>query len=976
MFEPSKTPRVFGLPPGVDFSRALLDGVFQRLSGTAPHAITSVQIYVNTRRTERRLSGLLDGMSPGFLPRIKVVSDIAHTPIPGLGSVPVVSSLRRRLELAQTVTALLDAEPDLAPRTAAFDLANSLADLMDEMQSEGVSPDVFRSLDVTAEHALHWQKSRSFLEILAPYFHDTSQLDTEARQRRAIIALVAHWAENPPNHPILVAGSTGSRGPTAMLMKAVAALPQGAVVLPGFDFEFPSELAEAGLGEDHPQARLVEFVRTFDLRPDQIERWTTQEPPSNERNALINLALRPAPVTDQWLSEGPKLRNLDAATSGLTLIEARDQRQEALAIALCLRKAAEDGQTATLISPDRRLTRQVTALLERWRIEPDDSAGRPLHLTPPGIFLGLIARTLAEPLTTERLLEILKHPLCNAASDQRGQHLGHVRALEQEQIRGKSPFVDFAPFVEWAGREEQPADRAGWVDWLCVLGQEPPKGRLNLEVWLELHQSRAEALVDGPDAKATNRLWSRDEGEAAAKVFAELNAHADASVPLSGSEYVALIRAVLNREEVVRRAETPYPGITIWGTIEARVGGADLVVLGGLNDGTWPGLPPPDPWLNRQMRQASGLLSPERRIGLSAHDFQQAIAGKSVILCRSLRDADAPTVPSRWITRLTNLMAGLPENGVPALENMRSRGKEWLRLADQIEQPATRVDPAPRPAPRPPATARPARLSVTQIRTLILDPYEIYARHILGLKALEPIRVQPDAMLRGQALHKVLENFIRATMEGAPLTAENLKAVANAVFAEQVPWPATRQMWAAQVARIADDFVRTEPDRQQAARPELLEKKGRIPIGDTGVDLTGIADRIDRAEDDRLVIYDYKSGALPTNAAITNFDKQLALLAHMAANGAFGLSDAEIVAAASYIGLKAPLKVQPVDTNAAEISETWSGLVTLIARYNLADTGFPALYRHLERPKWGDYLHLSRLGEWSLAHPPVPKDVG
>ena len=120
--------------------------------------------------------------------------------------------------------------------------------------------------------------------------------------------------------------------------------------------------------------------------------WHPAPPPAPERNALVSLALRPAPVTDQWRSEGAALAGtLAAACAGLAWVEAPDPRGEALAIALALREAAETGERAALVTPDRTLARRVTAELDRWGLIPDDSAGRPLALTPPGVLLRRLA---------------------------------------------------------------------------------------------------------------------------------------------------------------------------------------------------------------------------------------------------------------------------------------------------------------------------------------------------------------------------------------------------------------------------------------------------------------------------------------------------------------------------------------------------------------------------------------------------------
>ncbi|MEM1006445.1 MAG: double-strand break repair protein AddB, partial [Pseudomonadota bacterium] len=376
MFEPCALPRVFAVPPGVDFPKALVDGLRQRHSGP-PDALARLQLVVNTRRMARRVRDLFDQGPPCLLPHLSLVTDLGDSA--DLARIPpAVPPLRRRLELTQLIAKLLDQQPDLAARASLFDLSDSLAALFEEMHGEGVSPDAIRKLDVN-DMSGHWSRAQAFIGI-ADQFIDAADhaLDPQARQRRVVENLISRWQHRPPDHPIVLAGSTGSRGTTLMLMQAVAQLPQGALVLPGFDFDQPKavwdRLDDALISEDHPQYRFGKLMRDLDLTPDQIRPWTQDKPPSPQRNRLISLALRPAPITDAWMSEGPKLTGLDKATQDLTLVEAQSPRAEALTIAMRLRQAAETGQSAALITPDRMLTRQVSAALDRWNILPDDSA--------------------------------------------------------------------------------------------------------------------------------------------------------------------------------------------------------------------------------------------------------------------------------------------------------------------------------------------------------------------------------------------------------------------------------------------------------------------------------------------------------------------------------------------------------------------------------------------------------------------------
>jgi len=421
--------------------------------------------------------------------------------------------------------------------------------------------------------------------------------------------------------------------------------------------------------------------------------------------------------------------------------------------------------------------------------------------------------------------------------------------------------------------------------------------------------------------------------------------------------------------------------VMIWGTLEARVMGADLLILGGLNDGTWPDLPSPDPWLSRKMRADAGLLLPERRIGLSAHDFQQAIAASEVVLSRAIRDAEAETVPSRWLNRLVNLLTGLRAQGGPeALATIRSRGAAMLALASAIDAPGPEdfAGPAPRPSPRPPVEARPDNLSVTQIQTLIRDPYAIYARNILRLSPLDPLHPDPDARLRGVIMHDVLEEFIRETRDGLPDDArDRLMAIAQRHLDEKAPWPSTRRLWFARLDRVADWFLAGEITRRDGASPALIEEKRTLGVPVPGKDfsLTAKLDRVDRREDGTVVVYDYKTGQAPTEKEVDHFDKQLLLEAAMIERGTFeGLGPAQ-VAYVAHIALGSTPKEASHSLDEDRVNTTWEEFVKLITAYSDRNRGYSA--RRAARDGTPlDYDQLARFGEWDETFDVTPRKVG
>jgi ATP-dependent helicase/nuclease subunit B len=963
----AKPATLFALPPGADFPAELVAGLLDRFAGKPPEALARVSLIVNTQRMRRRVVDLLQAQGALLLPRILLVTEVA-----ALSSLPQpqpVSPLRRRLVLSLLLDRLLATGTTQFPRAALYDLADSLAALIEEMQGEGIAPGRIAALDV-ANHSAHWARTQAFLGIVTEALASDAP-DAETILRRTVIALSETWATTPPADPVILAGSTGSRGTTALLMQAVARLPSGLVVLPGFDFDLPPKVWEgmddALTAEDHPQYRFRRVMDLIGYERDDVQPWTMTSAPDPARNRLVSLSLRPAPTTHQWLAEGPDLPDLIDATRGLTLIEAPSPRSEALAIALILRDAAEAGTRAALISPDRNLTRRVTAALDRWGIRPDDSAGRPLALSAPGRLLRQVAALFGQKLTADALLALLKHPLAFSGPG-RGPHLILTREFELHLRRNGPAFPTADSLRAWAATARLPdADR--WADIIAdtLCGHETI-GRLDLTAFVTRHIGLAERLSAGFAPSGTGELWDKAAGDAAMTAVRELADVAAAAGEMTPFDYAGLFLGVLQRHEV-RETESVHPDIMIWGTLEARVQGADLVILGGLNDGIWPAQAPADPWLNRAMRKEAGLLLPERRIGLSAHDYQQAVAAPRVVLSRAKRGAEAETVPSRWLNRLVNLMEGLPDrNGPLALAGMRERGNDWLRLAGAFDQ-APKTDAARRPSPRPPVAVRPRQLSVTQIKTLIRDPYAIYARHVLKLKPLDPLRPDADPRLRGVVLHEILETFLR---DGGG-DRKALMAVADTVLALRVAWPLARTIWRSRLAKAADAFL--DFSASSGGTPVLLEEKGALALAGVDFTLTGKPDRIDRLEDGRLLLIDYKTGDPPSPKQQEHFDKQLLLLAAMAEGGGFKGLNAEEVAQVTYVGLKADLKLSKITPEPGQIAKIWAEFGKLIGSYAAPVQGYTARRAMEKAEDPGDYDHLTRYGEWDMTDAPLPEDL-
>ncbi len=986
---------VFTIPPATGFLDALAEGLLKEAAGD-PLTLAGYRILLPTRRSCRALQEafLRHGEGhPLLLPRLQPLGDIDADEVlltggdeepgeeGGFDLPPAIAPLRRQLLLTQ---AILRAGHHFGSQAPGIDqasrLAGELVRLLDQMATERVS---FEGLaDLALDHAEHWQKTVRFLEILSKVWPTMlaaeGALDPADRRNRLLAAEARRLAAHPPKEPIIAAGSTGSIPATAELLAVIAALPNGRVILPGLDREASEEDWQAMERDPlHPQHGMVLLLKRFGLAPGEVGLWPDEAirlplsaPPSRAR--LIGEALRPAETTGRWhgYARAADRERIALALRGVARVDCPTLQDEAQVIALRLRQALEEpGKRAALITPDRDLARRVAGELRRWDIEIDDSAGRPLSLTPPAVFLRLVAGTIAERAAPATLLSLLKHPLAAG-----GIRPAACRQFARELdiwLRGPRPRPGLKSLARSIGAKKHPELKrfigrlASEADSFAELIRRRSVDPGDL---LAAHVALAEALAGSDSEKGPARLWAGEAGEAAANFVAELAEGLVDFPPIAGARWPALFESLM-AGRVVRPRFGRHPRLFLWGPLEARLQQADLVILGGLNEKTWPGEAAIDPWFSRPMREELGLSSPERRIGMAAHDFAQAASSApELMLTRALRVEGAPTVPSRWLLRLDSLLRLL---GMVPESLHAGIWLGWQRQLDAVES----VQPIKAPSPRPPVELRPTELSVTEIETWIRDPYAIYARHVLGLKPLDPLDADPTAAERGSFIHEALENFIKATAAGLPIDAyEQLVEFGREAFGPDLERPTVFAFWWPRFRRIARWFVENERRYRPVLSASIAESKARMEFSLPGLPvftLKGKADRIDRLKAGGLAIIDYKTGGIPSGPQIEKgYAPQLPLEALMAAAGCFPGVPAERVEKLSYWQLKGGRAV-------AELTDVKGDAMGLAAFYRgrlealIAAFGNPQMpYHPLPDPKYVPafrlYDHLSRRAEWGV----------
>jgi ATP-dependent helicase/nuclease subunit B len=973
-------PRWYTIPAHRPFAEDLARGLYEALSPLGPEALAEATVLLPTRRGARAVADAFLAASEGravLPPQMRPLGDLEAGEPPfepgdlALDLPAAIDPLRRRFELTRLVAELAGHVPGgVGSASQALDLADALGAFFDALQIEEVEVGARLAGLVDAELARHWEVSRVFLDraltLWPARLAELGLMDVSERRVRLLRRLAEHWTRDPPRGVLVAAGSTGTAPATRALMIAVAAAPNGAVILPGLDSSL-ADKAWAKVDVQHPQGALRRLLDAARVRRADVVTWpasTAESARQRWRRRVVNEALRPAEETADWLHVIGELKAqasdaVSEALSGLSFASARTEEEAATVAALLLREALETpDRTAALVTPDQRLARRVTAKLARWGVVPDSSAGESLAGSPCGTLAALLARLAHDPVDPVALLALLKHPHAR---------LGDSAALERRALRGTRA----RPRDDLTARVQEKAPQAG-----------PLADRLRAVVeslaWPSLYDAPAAAtgrLVAAMESLGADGLWSGRSGEAMSRLLAGLIREGQDLPLVTPRQYADLLQRLMEGE-TVRSGGATHPRLRILGAIEARLVRADRLVVAGLEEGVWPAAAPTDPFLSRPMREALGLPSQERRIGLSAHDFAQAACAPEVVLLHTERRDGQPTVKSRWLWRLETLAKGaglsIPECA------------EALAWAQALDAPGP-YSPVKRPSPKPPVEHRPRKLFVTRVETLTRDPYAVWARDILGLHLLERPDEEIEARARGVAIHAAFERFVTGWPDALPPDAAGVFRGLYLDELERAGMP--REALARETALAAEAaawVAELETRRRGDGRRLHVEQKGEVtlPIAGRPFTIAAKADRIEVSADGLGHVLDYKTGRAPSKRMVeTGFSPQLTLTAAILERGGFEGIGPVAPGELTYLEITGRRPAGREEVRAAPhgdnekvlntreaVDGAVAGVERLIARY--ADPGQG--YTSRTAPQFvkmyvSDYDHLARVFEWSTS---------
>ena len=962
-----RAPNIYTIPAHRSFADALVAGLLTRF-GKDPAGLARGRIILPNNRAVRTITEAFVRASGSglLLPRLIPIGDPdlderiggaldpldVSEPVP-----PAIDPLARLLSLAQMLAR------DGGGAAERLRLASDLGRTLDAIRIEEIDPARLASAaDDVEDLAGHWQVSlrrlHAILETWPAKLAATGKLDLVERRNLLLRGLAARWKTAPPSGFTVAAGITTAAPAVAALLRRIAWMREGMLVLPALNLAstMPDEEWEAlgpdeqGRGEEnHPQYHLKLLLDRLGIGRGEVRPWPSAGRASSPaaRGRAVTNAMTAAQFTDKW----SKLKPADRRLTGIRVAELPDPASEAQAIALAMRESLETpGRTAALVTPDRLLATRVAALLARWGIEADDSAGRALSRTPAGTLLLGIASVAAEDFAPVPLLALLKHPLVGGEEIARRAWLDDVRRIDLA-LRGPRPSSDLDGIDRHIAMKESERRCRG-----CVAAWQRVRPALEpLRQWFHEPLSLAQfvaRLGDAGQALAGDAAWRGPAGRMASELLASLAAAPEAQgITLAAIDAVPILRQLLDQQRV-RPPYGGHPRLFIWGLLEARLQQADLMILGGLNEGVWPAQPAPDPWLAPKIRSNLGIPGLEFRTGLAAHDFASALGAPTVLITRARRDNKSPTVASRFWLRLQAMTGGLAHD---------TRLERLAREMDDMGRPV----PVDRPEPVPPAEQRPKRISVTAVDRLKADPFAFYAQAILRLRRIDPVDADHSAAWKGTAVHKVLEQWLAED----DCTPDQLESRAEALLRDGSIHPMLRALWQPRLMEAIRWMVALETEnRSTGRRPLKAEIRGQCEIA--GVMVEGTADRIDRLADGSLAIVDYKTGKPPNQAAVdAGFALQLGLLGLIAEAGGFpgveGKPSAHEYWSLTKYRDSFGRRMCPVaKIGAAEFLEhAHRNFAETVGKWLTGNDAFTAKLNPAYAP-YGDYDQLMRLEEW------------
>lgn len=949
-------------------------------------------ILLPTRRACRALKDIFVFLNNGatLLPKICPIGDIDENGIAFLdyenenisdeGLLPPINEIERNLILSKLIKQKNQSLND----EQAFALAVDLAHLIDTVEMEMLSFDNLSS--IVPEHlSQYWQETLEFLQIITEWYpkilQERGYTNPVARKIKLIYKQVEIWKQFPPKGRIFIAGSTGSLVPIAYMINAISEMENGYVILPHLDKILSDDDFE-NVGQNHPQYGLKNLLLKMNIKRQDVKELKPSTPINEnlfERETLSSYIMLNSSLDANWQT----MPNVNANTlNGISKITFKTDLDETLGLALCLREMVEKNKKTLLITPDRKIAKSVASELKRWDIIVDDSAGISASEIDTGNYIILLLNAIIEKFPPFALLSILKHKFTSLgyAKDKLEQI---VNNLEENVLRGNFGLDNIDKIISKTEELKIKNDKIEISPILSLLNtlKEQIKifdnlfeenEKVSIYNILYTHLQIVEKFVQNdkkePDF-VNNLLYNGDlefqlcdKLKELLKTLYNLKDDKFDIDKMDLKSYRDFISSYLFNLKL-RPTNNSHPLIAIMNSIEARLLNADVFIMAGLNEQTFPSTTSDDPWMSRPMKAEFKLPLPERKIGLSSHDFSEFFCKQNVIMTRALKVDSNNTIESRWLQKLDAI---LQIKNLKLDDEFSNMVLDWTNNIDKVNDTPVRCV---RPAPKPPLEARPKQLSATNIEKLYRDPYIIFAKYILKLSKLKDIEQDTLPADFGNVIHNSLEEFKKKNLS----TYEELMQI---IMKNALPYKEIDiiDFWYRKFESIAKWFIEYEAKlKKEGVEATYTEISGTMPITKR-FNLFAKADRIDILKNSGgAIISDYKTGTAPSVKDVeSGYSPQLPLEALILNHHGFkDVKGNPKTSEMRYLEIsdgkeKSAIKNIEIDEF---LEKTLASLVEIIEKFDNENTPY------ISRPnpstvgqaieEYSDYNHLERVKEWN-----------
>ena len=979
---------IFNISPRYPFLEVLASYILKTAKDKNLNIADDI-ILLPTRRACRHIKEVFLKLSGGnavILPTILPLGDIDEDGLAFLDYEnenlltelpPAISKIKRNLILS---TLIKEKNHDLTEEQA-YSLAVDLAHLMDTVEMEELSFNNLQYL-VPEEYSEHWQETLKFLKIVTSEYpkilEENNVINPIDRKVRLIKKQIEYWKQNPPKGRVFAAGSTGSLVPISYMLRFISKMENGFLILPGLDKNISDADFEIltsdypKVNQNHPQYGLLKLIKGLGLKISDIPNLPVYNEneydiADSDRELLASHIMLSSDMNDDWSNLSKLKDNVLSGVSELTLDTDSD---EVFAIAGLLRKAVFENKKALLITPDRKIAKSVANELKRWNIIVDDSAGIPASDTVTGNYIILVLKMIYDDFSPYSILAVLKHKYTHLGyTHERLEELTEL--FEKKVLRGKISLNSFDKILAIASDYKDVYEMLLKIKTLCsdIYSKMLDSQKYSLHDLLQSHLKLVEDFVSSPYENTNNILWNTD-------------LHNDLSTELSS--LLSSLNDIKNENSIIdkmtvnayfvfisnyllslslRPKINSHPNIAIMNSIEARLLSADIYIMAGLNEDTFPRISSDDPWMSRPMKAKFKLPLPERKVGLSSHDFVEFFCKKNVIMTHATKVDGTNSITSRWLTKLSAI---IKIADIKLDTSLTDEVMSWIS-ASNLNTSSSRCD---RPSPCPPLSARPKELSATWIEKWYRDPYIIFANKILSLKKLDDINPVAGPAELGTVIHNSLEEFKKKKLSTFSELMDLM--VKNSVEYMDIP---QIDFWYSKFENVAKWFIDYEQSVKNLIDYSFEEESGSFAVT-PDFTITAKADRIDILRDNRAIIFDYKTGTPPSEEEIlSGYAPQLPIEALILKNAGFkNIKTNSKVGGVRYIKLTGSqnghITGEKFDESIDEILDTaLKNLKENIEKFSKPTTPY------LSRPNpnkvghsiesYSEYTHLARVKEWN-----------